>query len=104
MNAHNGHTPTVARGYTEQREDYLLRLCKVEGQVRGIAHMVAEDRYCLDVLTQVAAVNRALQEVALGLLDDHVRHCVLDAARTDPADGDAKMAELSTAIRRAMRL
>jgi len=103
--SHELRTPiTVARGYTEQREDYLLRLCKVEGQVRGIAHMVAEDRYCLDVLTQVAAVNRALQEVALGLLDDHVRHCVLDAARTDPADGEAKMAELSTAIRRAMRL
>ncbi|NUT37104.1 MAG: metal-sensitive transcriptional regulator [Hamadaea sp.] len=91
-------------GYSARGEDYQQRLRKVEGQVRGVARMVAEDRYCIDVLTQVSAVTRALQEVALGLLDDHVRHCVLDAARTGPGEADAKLAELSAAMRRAMRL
>lgn len=91
-------------GYSDRREDYQNRLRKVEGQVRGIARMVAEDRYCIDVLTQVSAVTRALQEVALGLLDDHVRHCVLDAARTGPGEGDEKLAEVTAALRRAMRM
>jgi DNA-binding FrmR family transcriptional regulator len=96
-------TPNVP-GYRDQRGAYLRRLRKVEGQVRGIAKMVESDRYCIDVLTQVSAVNRALQEVALGLLDDHVRHCVLDAARHDPADAEQKLAELAEAMRRALRL
>jgi DNA-binding FrmR family transcriptional regulator len=82
----------------------MRRLRKVEGQVRGIARMVEQDRYCIDVLTQVSAVTRALQEVALGLLDDHVRHCVLDAARDGSADGEEKLAELAGAMRRALRL
>ena len=100
---HTHPTPSVP-GYSDQRGDYLRRLRKVEGQVRGIAKMVEEDRYCIDVLTQVSAVNRALQEVALGLLDDHVRHCVLDAARHDSAEGEKKLAELAEAMRRALRL
>jgi DNA-binding FrmR family transcriptional regulator len=100
---HTRHTPSVP-GYRDQRGDYLRRLRKVEGQVRGIAKMVEEDRYCIDVLTQVSAVNRALQEVAVGLLDDHVRHCVLDAARHDAAEGEQKLAELAEAMRRALRL
>jgi DNA-binding FrmR family transcriptional regulator len=93
-----------APGYSDRRADHLRRLRKVEGQVRGIARMVEEDRYCIDVLTQVSAVNRALQEVALGLLDDHVRHCVLDAARDGSADGEQKLTELAEAMRRALRL
>jgi DNA-binding FrmR family transcriptional regulator len=66
--------------------------------------MVDEDRYCIDVLTQVSAANRALQEVALSLLDDHLRHCVVDAARSDPASAQAKLDELTPTLRRALRL
>jgi CsoR family transcriptional regulator, copper-sensing transcriptional repressor len=91
-------------GYTDRRADHIRRLRKVEGQVRGIARMVENDRYCIDVLTQVSAVNRALQEVALALLDDHVRHCVVDAARDGSTQGEEKLAELSHALRRAWRL
>jgi CsoR family transcriptional regulator, copper-sensing transcriptional repressor len=100
----SAHTDEGRPGYAERRAAHLLRLRKVEGQVRGIARMVGDDRYCIDVLTQVSAVTRALQEVALGLLDDHVRHCVLDAARSDPADGEQKLAELNETLRRALHL
>jgi len=98
------HPVPAAPGYADRRADHLLRLHKVEGQVRGIARMVEDDRYCIDVLTQVSAVTRALQEVALGLLDDHMRHCVLDAARTGSDEGEQKLSELSAAMRRALRL
>jgi DNA-binding FrmR family transcriptional regulator len=98
------HSLSAAPGYIERRRDHLRRLHKVEGQVRGIARMVEEDRYCIDVLTQVSAVTRALHEVALGLLDDHVRHCVVDAARTDSLDAQEKLDELTTTLRRALRL
>jgi DNA-binding FrmR family transcriptional regulator len=80
---------TETRGYTEHKNDLLKRLARVEGQVRGVSRMVEEDRYCIDVLTQISAVQSALEAVALGLLDDHVRHCVvgssgeLQAERTD---------------------
>ena len=76
-------------GYTEHKDDLLKRLARVEGQVRGIAKMVEDDRYCIDVLTQISAVQKAIDAVALGLLDDHVRHCVvgstgeLQAERTE---------------------
>jgi DNA-binding FrmR family transcriptional regulator len=100
---HTHAAPTLP-GYSDRRADHMRRLHKVEGQVRGIARMVEEDRNCIDVLTQVSAVTRALQEVALGLLDDHVRHCVLDAARDGSADGEEKLAELAEAMRRALRL
>jgi DNA-binding FrmR family transcriptional regulator len=95
---------TTAPGYADRRADHLGRLRKVEGQVRGIARMVDEDRYCIDVLTQVSAATRALQQVALGLLDDHLRHCVLDAARSGPVESDAKLDELAATLRRALRL
>jgi DNA-binding FrmR family transcriptional regulator len=78
-----------APGYTEHKDDLLKRLARVEGQVRGIAKMVEDDRYCIDVLTQISAAQKAIDAVALGLLDDHVRHCVigssgeLQAERTD---------------------
>ncbi|WP_423203132.1 metal-sensitive transcriptional regulator [Krasilnikovia cinnamomea] len=99
-----GVQATAVPGYSERRPDLLRRLHKVEGQVRGIARMVDDDRYCIDVLTQVSAATRALQEVALGLLDDHLHHCVVDAARSSTAEGEAKLGELSETLRRAMRL
>ncbi|KUO15974.1 metal-sensitive transcriptional regulator [Streptomyces dysideae] len=92
------------RGYAGHKDDQLSRLHKVEGQVRGITRMVGEDRYCIDILTQISAVTHALQEVALGLLDDHVRHCVHDAVRADEAEGDAKFDEVTLALRRTLRL
>jgi CsoR family transcriptional regulator, copper-sensing transcriptional repressor len=82
----------------------LARLRRAEGQVRGIARMVEQDRYCIDVLTQVSAVTRALQEVALGLLDDHLRHCVVDPARADGADADEMLDELAVTLRQALRM
>jgi DNA-binding FrmR family transcriptional regulator len=99
----DAHQPGHPR-YTERREDHLRRLRKVEGQVRGIARMVEENRYCIDVLTQVSAVNRALQEVALGLLDDHLRHCVVDAAPSDSPDAQVELDELTATLRRALRV
>ena len=99
-------TPAQAHGlgYAEQRADHLRRLHKVEGQIRGIAGMVEQDRYCIDVLTQISAATRALHEVALSLLDDHLRHCVLDAARSNDLDAEQKLGELSDTMRRALRL
>jgi DNA-binding FrmR family transcriptional regulator len=93
-----------APGYSEQRSDHLRRLRKIEGQVRGIARMVEQDRYCIDVLTQVSAATRALQQVALGLLDDHLHYCVLDAARMDPDTAQTKLDELAGTLRQAFRL
>lgn len=90
-------------GYTGSKDDYLKRLRRIEGQVRGIHRMVEEDTYCIDVLTQVAAVTKALQAVSLGLLEDHVEHCVLDAARVSDDEGRAKVREAADAIARLVR-
>ena len=90
-------------GYTGSKDDYLKRLRRIEGQVRGIHRMVEEDTYCIDVLTQVAAVTKALQAVSLGLLEDHVGHCVVDAARTSPDDAQVKVREAADAIARLVR-
>ncbi|MGW3938513.1 metal-sensitive transcriptional regulator [Streptomyces sp. NBC_00024] len=101
-----GLRPRVSEppGYHSQKADHLSRLNKIEGQVRGVARMVDEDRYCIDVLTQIGAVTRALQEVALGLLDDHARNCLLTAARSDPEEADTKLDELALAMRRLTRM
>ncbi|MFJ8114035.1 metal-sensitive transcriptional regulator [Streptomyces sp. NPDC096132] len=96
--------PPQAPGYTGHKADHLDRLNKIEGQIRGISRMVTDDRYCIDVLTQITAATRALQEVALGLLDDHVRVCVTDTARTDPTHAEEKYTELNETLRRALRL
>lgn len=96
-------TPAAPPGYSGHRADHLARLARIEGQVRGVARMVSDDRYCTDVLTQISAVTRALREVALGLLDDHLRHCVIDAARSDPGEGAQKATELTVAFRRLLR-
>ena len=94
---------TAHRGYTEQKAAYLKRLRRIEGQVRGIERMVDEDVYCIDVLTQVSAVTKALQAVALGLLDDHLNHCVLEAARSGGDEAQAKLEEATAAIARLVR-
>jgi CsoR family transcriptional regulator, copper-sensing transcriptional repressor len=91
---------TETRGYTATKDQLLNRLKRVEGQVRGIAGMVEDDRYCIDVLTQIGAVQAALDKVALGLLDEHARHCVIagpDELKTDRTD------ELMAAVGRLMR-
>ena len=90
-------------GYHEAKQAYLTRLRRIEGQVRGIQRMVDEDVYCIDVLTQISAVTKALQAVSIGLVEDHLGHCVVDAARRDPAEGAAKVREASEAIARLVK-
>ena len=90
-------------GYTPDKDDYLKRLRRIEGQVRGIARMVDEDTYCIDVLTQIAAVTKALQAVSIGLVEDHLGHCVVDAARRSPQEGEEKVREAADAIARLVR-
>ncbi|MCB1250185.1 MAG: metal-sensitive transcriptional regulator [Acidimicrobiales bacterium] len=85
------------------KDDHLKRLRRIEGQVRGLQRMIDEDTYCIDVLTQIASVTRALQAVGLGLLDEHVRHCVLDAAATSTEEGEAKVHEAVAAVERLLR-
>ena len=93
-------TTTGERGYSASREQLLKRLRRVEGQVRGVQGMVEADRYCIDVLTQISAIQAALDKVALGLLDEHAHHCVVGAA---PDDRDAKTDELMAAVGRLMK-
>ena len=90
-------------GYTSNKEDYLRRLRRIEGQVRGLQKMVDEDTYCIDILTQVSAATRALQSVALGLMEDHLGHCVAEAAAEGGEVADAKVREASEAIARLVR-
>ncbi len=90
-------------GYSGSKDDYLRRLKRIEGQVRGVARMVDEDVYCIDILTQVSAITRALQAVSLGLVEDHIGHCVVDAARESDEAAQAKVAEASAAIARLVR-
>ncbi|SDB90240.1 DNA-binding transcriptional regulator, FrmR family [Sanguibacter gelidistatuariae] len=90
-------------GYTGSKEDYLKRLRRVEGQVRGIARMVDEDTYCIDVLTQISAVTKALQAVSIGLVEDHLSHCVVHAAQSSEEEGQAKVREAADAIARLVR-
>jgi DNA-binding FrmR family transcriptional regulator len=92
-----------APGYGEDKLAVLARLRRIEGQVRGLSRMVEDDTYCIDVLTQVSATTRALESVALKLLDEHLAHCVIDAARTDGADADLKVREATEAIARLVR-
>jgi len=91
------------RGYTMHRDDYLKRLRRIEGQVRGLQRLIDEDTYCIDILTQIASVSKALQGVGLGLLDEHMRHCVRQAALASEAEGDAKVHEAVQAIERLLR-
>lgn len=90
-------------GYTQNKDAYLKRLRRIEGQVRGIAKMVDEDQYCIDILTQISAATRALQSVALGLLEEHLGSCVVDAARAGGDEADVKVKEAAEAIARLVR-
>ncbi|GAA1489238.1 metal-sensitive transcriptional regulator [Brachybacterium sacelli] len=91
-------------GYQGQKSPYLRRLKLIEGQVRGVHRMVEDDTYCIDVLTQISAVTKALESVALGLVDDHIHHCVHDAAHSgDTEELDRKMDEIMGAVRRLMK-
>ncbi|MBM7465275.1 DNA-binding FrmR family transcriptional regulator [Microbacterium esteraromaticum] len=90
-------------GYISDKATYRNRLRRLEGQVRGIDRMVDEDRYCIDILTQISAITNALETVAIGLLDDHLRHCVLRAAVAGGLSADQKITEATEAIARFVR-
>jgi DNA-binding FrmR family transcriptional regulator len=90
-------------GYTSRKDDYLKRLRRIEGQVRGLQRMIEDDKYCIDVLTQISATNRALQSVALQLLEEHMGTCVVDAAARDGSEAEVKVKEASDAIARLVR-
>jgi DNA-binding FrmR family transcriptional regulator len=90
-------------GYHDAKAAYLTRLRRIEGQVRGLQRMVDEDTYCIDILTQVSAVNKALQSVAVGLVEDHLNHCVRDAVASGGTEADDKVAEATAAIARLLR-
>ncbi len=94
--------PAQHHGYINGKQDYLRRLRRIEGQARGLQKMVEDDKYCIDILTQVSAMTSALQSVALGLLDDHLNHCVRGAVAGGD-DADAKLKEASAAIARLVR-
>jgi DNA-binding FrmR family transcriptional regulator len=95
--------PQHVHGYIHDKDGYLKRLRRIEGQARGLQRMVEEEKYCIDILTQVSAMTKALQSVALGLLDEHLAHCVLDAAREGGPEAEAKLREASEAIGRLVR-
>ena len=90
-------------GYEDNKGDVLKRLRRIEGQVRGLQRMVEDDTYCIDILTQVSAATKALKVVSLSLLDDHLAHCVADAARRGGPEADAKLQEASDAIARLVK-
>jgi len=91
----------ISRGYTASRDDLKARLKKIEGQVRGVERMIDDDRYCIEILTQIAAVQAALDKVALGLLDGHVTHCVVGGH--GPGTEEERTAELMSAVGRLLR-
>lgn len=93
----------MSHGYDEKKANYLARMKRIEGQARGIHRMIEEDQYCIDILTQVSALTSALENVALGLLEDHLAHCVADAARRGGPEADEKLAEASAAIKRLVK-
>lgn len=93
----------MGHGYEMDKDAYLKRLRRVEGQVRGLQRMVENDEYCIDILTQVSAATKALQSVAVGLLDQHLRHCVAGAVASDSDDADAKITEATNAIERLVK-
>ncbi|WP_068041153.1 metal-sensitive transcriptional regulator [Nocardia speluncae] len=98
--AADGH---AHHGYITSKEDYLKRLRRIEGQSRGLQRMVEEEKYCIDILTQVSAMTKALQAVAMGLLEDHISHCVVDAAVAGGPEAEAKIKEATDAIARLVR-
>jgi DNA-binding FrmR family transcriptional regulator len=100
---HDADSHDGSHGYIADKKRYLDRLRRIEGQTRGLHRMVAEEQYCIDILTQISAVTSALEGVAIGLLEDHLKHCVVDAARHGGPEGEAKIAEATKAIARLVR-
>ena len=90
-------------GYSYTKDEFSARLKRIEGQVRGVQRMIDEDTYCIDVLTQISSVTKALQSVGMGLVDEHLRHCVMEAAAESDEAGDAKIDEATAAIARLLR-
>jgi DNA-binding FrmR family transcriptional regulator len=90
-------------GYLHRKEDYVRRLRRIEGQARGLQRMVDEEKYCIDILTQISAITKALQSVGLGLLEEHLSHCVVDAATAGGKDAEVKLKEANDAIARLVR-
>jgi CsoR family transcriptional regulator, copper-sensing transcriptional repressor len=90
-------------GYTQDKDAYLKRLRRIEGQIRGLQRMVEDDIYCIDVLTQISAATRALQAVAIGLLEDHLAHCVTEAVAQGGPDAQAKVKEAAQAVSRLVK-
>lgn len=97
------HIEHAHHGYIGHKDDYLKRLRRIEGQARGLQRMVEEEQYCIDILTQVSAMTKALRAVSLGLLEEHLSHCVVDAAAKGGPEADAKIKEASDAIARLVR-
>jgi DNA-binding FrmR family transcriptional regulator len=95
--------PGHVHGYINRKDDYLKRLRRIEGQARGLQRMVEEEKYCIDILTQVSAMTKALQAVSIGLLEEHMNHCVVDAARSSDAEAREKVTEAVDAISRLVR-
>ena len=93
----------AAHAYIGNKDAYLNRLKRIEGQARGLQKMVEEEKYCIDILTQISAMTSALESVALGLLDEHLNHCVLHAAQQGGPEGEAKIKEASQAIARLVK-
>lgn len=91
-------------GYSLEKDAYLSRLRKIEGQVRGLQRLIDDDTYCIDVLTQIASVRSALDQVAVGLVDQHLHHCVLDAMTAEPEEGRQRLDEATLAVKRLLRM
>jgi len=100
---HDRVPPIPTYGYSLSKDDYRVRLRRIEGQVRGLQRLIDDDTYCIDVLTQISSVTKALQGVGVGLLDEHIRHCVRGAVQEGGAGGDAKIEEAVAAIERLLR-
>jgi CsoR family transcriptional regulator, copper-sensing transcriptional repressor len=100
-----GHEPgrEHQHGYIHRKDEYLKRLRRIEGQARGLQRMVEDEKYCIDILTQVSAMTKALQAVSLGLLEEHLSHCVVEAARAGGREAEEKVREASEAIARLVR-
>jgi DNA-binding FrmR family transcriptional regulator len=96
-------TGSAQHGYIHDKGEYLKRLRRIEGQARGLQRMVEEEKYCIDILTQVSAMTKALQSVALGLLEEHLSHCVAGAVAAGGREADEKLREASDAIARLVR-
>lgn len=103
MSSDVGQQDHPVRGYISNKDDYLRRLRRIEGQARGLQNMVQDEKYCIDILTQVSAMTSALQSVALGLLEDHLNHCVVEAAQAGGREAEERIKEAADAIARLVK-